>query len=55
MNKTVLFVTGFVTVIIGIALVLRYWDAVVTVFVGTVPVAIAVLGLVIMFAASLKR
>ncbi len=55
MNKTVLFIVGFLVVIVGVALVLRYWDDTVIVFRGTVPAAIAVLGLVLMFAASLKK
>ena len=55
MNKTVLFIVGFVVAILGMILVLRNWDAAVIVFRGTVPSAVAVLGLVLMFAASLKR
>lgn len=55
MNKTALFLIGFVVAAIGIALVLRFWSATVIVFQGVMPAAIAVLGLVLMFAASLKK
>ena len=55
MNKMFLFSLGFAVVVIGISLVLCNWDAAVIVFRGIVPSAVAVLGLVVMFAASLKR
>lgn len=56
MNKF-LFPLGFITVIFGITLVLRQenWDAAVIVFKGIVPPLIAIAGLVLMFAASLKK
>ena len=55
MNKILFFVFGFILVVVGIALVLRNWSAVVTVFEGVLPAAIAVGGLVVMFAASIKK
>ena len=55
MKKPILFVAGFVLVILGMALLLRHWQAAVMVFEGVVPAAIAVFGLVLMFAASLKK
>ena len=53
--KPLLFIIGFVLVILGITLVLRHWDATVVVFNGVMPAVIAVAGLVVMFAASIKR
>jgi hypothetical protein len=55
MNNKIIFMTGFVTVIAGMALLLRNWEAAVMVFHGVVPAALAVAGLVMMFAASLKK
>ena len=55
MNKAILLTAGLVVCIFGIAGVLRYWSDVVTVFRGIVPTLVAVIGLVIMFAASLKK
>ena len=55
MRKYALFFGGFILVVAGMALVLGHWQALVTVFAGTVPAAIAVAGLVIMFAASIKK
>lgn len=55
MNKSGLFIAGFIIVVIGITLVLRYWDATVVVFQGVMPAVIAVFGIVLMFAASLKK
>gem|GEM_PF-3487939 len=54
MGKVILFAVGFALVVLGIALVLRNWDAAVIVFKGVMPVAIAVAGLVVMFAASIR-
>ncbi len=54
MDKKILFTLGFLLVVLGITLVLRNWPAAVIVFKGVVPAAIAVAGLVMMFAASLK-
>ena len=55
MNKIGMFVCGFILVVIGMALVLRHWSSVVTVFEGIVPAAMAVGGLVVMFAATIKK
>lgn len=55
MNKTLLFIVGFLTTAAGISLVLRFWEAVIIVFSGIFPAVIAVFGLVLMFAASLKK
>ena len=55
MNKAFLFVLGIVVLIFGMALVLHYWAAAVTVFKGVIPSAIAIAGLVMMFAATLKK
>ena len=53
-NKIILFTGGSAMVILGMTLLLRNWDAALIVFQGVVPAALAVAGLVMMFAASLK-
>lgn len=55
MNKIFLFIAGFILVILGMTLVLHNWDAALLVFKGVVPSALAVAGLVLMFAASIKQ
>ncbi len=55
MNRAILFAGGFILVIFGMTLVLRNWDDVVIVFRGVLPAALAVAGLVAMFAASIKK
>ena len=55
MGKILLFALGFVLVVLGITLVLRNWEAAVTVFRGVMPAAVAVAGLVVMFAASIRE
>lgn len=55
MKNIVLFLGGFLLVIFGMALVFRHWGSIVIVWQGVMPPAIAVAGLVMMFAASLKK
>ena len=55
MTKYILFIFGFLLVIFGITLVLREWACVVTVFKGVIGGALAVAGLVVMFAVSIKK
>ena len=55
MNKILIFIPGFILVIFGMTLVLRHWDAAVIVFNGVTPAAMAVAGLVMMFAATIKK
>ena len=55
MGKILLFAMGFVTVVLGMALLLRNWEAALTVFRGVMPAAMAVAGLVMMFAASIRK
>ena len=55
MNKITMFITGSIVLILGMTLVLRHWAAVAIVFEGVLPLVLAVGGLVLMFAASLKK
>ncbi len=55
MNNKILFVTGFAVLILGMTLVLHNWDALTIVFQGLLPPIIAVAGLVLMFAATIKK
>ena len=55
MKKAGLFILGFALVVWGMSLVLREWDAVVTVFKGGSGGALAVLGLVLLFSATIKK
>ncbi|MBI4309906.1 MAG: hypothetical protein HY591_06205 [Candidatus Omnitrophica bacterium] len=54
MKRALIFTTGFILLTFGMALVLRHWDAAIIVFTGIVPAAMAVAGLVMMFAASIR-
>ena len=55
MKKIIVFIIGFALLTVGMSLILRNWNAVAIVFNGIVPSALAVGGLVMMFAASIKR
>ena len=55
MKRVFVFAAGFILVIFGMALVLRHWDAAVIVFNGVVPAAMVVAGLVMMFAATIRK
>ena len=55
MSKIFIFVTGFILIVVGMTLVLRHWDAAAIVFSGIVPAGIAVVGLIMMFAGTIKR
>ena len=55
MNKIVLFIIGFGITIIGMTLVLHNWSEVYIVFEGIMSPVVAVAGLVLMFAATLKK
>jgi len=53
-RKTVVFIAGFSLTILGITLVLQQWEEVVLVFKAFIGPLLAVAGLVILFASSLK-
>lgn len=55
MNNSVLFIIGFAVTVIGITLVLHNWNEVYLVAEGVLSPAVAVAGLVIMFAATLRK
>ena len=55
MNKIVLFGFGLGLTIAGMILLMRHWQETLMVFWGVVPCVLAVFGLVLMFAASIKR
>lgn len=52
-RKVIIFIAGFLLTILGITLVLQQWQAVVLVFKAFIGPALAVVGLVILFASSL--
>ena len=54
-RKAIMFIAGFILTIFGITLVLQQWDAVVLVFKAFIGPMLAVIGLVILFASTLKR
>ncbi|MBF0504221.1 MAG: hypothetical protein HQL14_03865 [Candidatus Omnitrophica bacterium] len=53
LRKVMLFIAGFAVTIFGVTLVLQQWDAVVLVFKGFIGSLLAVIGLVILFSATL--
>ena len=53
-RKVIMLITGFAVTILGITLVLQQWESVVLVFKGFIGALLAVAGLVILFAATLK-
>jgi len=55
LRKVVLFIIGFIVTTLGITLVLQQWQAVVLVFKAFIGAFLAVTGLVILFASTLKR
>ncbi len=55
MKRSILFVLGFAVTIAGMTLVLRDWPSVVIVFKGVSGAALAVAGLVMLFAVGLKK
>jgi len=54
-RKATVFMTGFLLTILGITLVLQQWDAVVMVFKAFIGPVLAVAGLVVLFASTLKQ
>ena len=54
-SKAAVFIAGFVLTTLGITLVLQQWEAVVLVFKAFIGPILAVTGLVILFASTLKR
>jgi len=54
-SKVLIFIVGFVLTTLGITLVLQQWQAVVLVFKAFIGAILAVTGLVILFASTLKR
>ena len=55
MSKWALFFLGFLLIALGLALVIKNWETLVVFVKVTAGVVIALVGLVMMFAASLKR
>jgi hypothetical protein len=54
-RRVLLFVTGLCLTILGITIVLQQWESVVTVFKAFMGPALAVAGLVILFASSIGQ
>ena len=54
-RKVILFIAGFTLTSLGITLVFQQWEAVVLVFKAFIGVFLAVMGLVILFASTLKH
>ena len=54
-SAIILFILGFIITTLGITLVLQQWQAVVLVFKAFIGALLAVTGLVILFASSLKK
>lgn len=55
MRGKLLFILGFAVTVLGIALVISRWEDLVVIVVALSGPVIAVIGLVMMFAASFKR
>ena len=55
MRNGLIFIAGFIITILGITLVLQQWEAVVMVFKAFIGAILAVAGLVILFASTLKQ
>ena len=55
MRNGMMFIVGFMLIIGGMTMVLREWPSVVIVFKGVIGAVVAVAGLVVLFAASLKK
>ena len=55
MKRILFFMAGFVFMTFGMTLVLQNWSCVVTVFKGVIGGALAVVGLVILFAVTIKK
>lgn len=53
-RKGMVFIAGFIITTLGITLVFQQWESVVMVFKAFIGPSIAVLGLVILFASTLK-
>jgi hypothetical protein len=54
LRKVTVFIAGFFLTILGITLVLQQWEAVVLVFKAFIGPVLAVTGLVVLFASTLK-
>jgi hypothetical protein len=52
-RKVIVFIIGFIVTTLGITLALQQWEAVVLVFKAFIGPALAVVGLVILFASTL--
>jgi len=53
--KATMFIAGFALTICGVMLILQQWGAVVMLFKGIIGMLLAVAGLVILFASTLKN
>jgi ABC-type protease/lipase transport system fused ATPase/permease subunit len=53
-RKVIIFITGFAMTVLGVALILRQWAAVVFLFRGVMGMILAVAGLVVLFSSTLK-
>ncbi len=54
-RRAIIFTAGFILTTLGITLVLQQWEAVVLVFKAFIGAILAVTGLVILFASTLKN
>jgi len=54
-RKVIVFIAGFILTTLGITVILQQWEAVVLVFKAFIGPLLAVTGLVILFASTLKR
>jgi uncharacterized membrane protein YidH (DUF202 family) len=54
-RKAIIFIAGFVLTTLGITVVLQQWESVVLVFKAFIGAFLAVIGLVILFSATLKH
>jgi len=54
LRKVIIFIAGFMVTILGITLSLQQWESIVVVFKAFVGPLLAVTGLVILFASTLK-
>jgi len=53
-RKVIMFMVGFGLTTLGVVLILQQWEAVVLLFKGFIGAFLAVVGLVILFASTLK-
>ena len=55
MNRAVIFILGFLLVAAGLGMVIKNWDVLAAMIKASTGVILALIGLVMMFSASLRR